>query len=187
VGPRFRDPREQRDAPFVRVAFPMSHKLWCEAGTADIECDFLISSGVLIPIAVLDDVGGMDDGLFIDNVDLDWSFRARSRGYALFGVCGTTMEHRLGDERRPIPGGHQQVVHGPVRLYFIMRNRIALYGRPHTPKVWIAQDLPRVAAKFFIFSALVGPRRDNLRFMVRGLVDGIRGRTGGCPVKETSR
>lgn len=183
VGPRFRDAREQRDAPFVRVAFPMSRKLWCDAGTPDIECDFLISSGVLIPLAVLDDVGGMDDGLFIDNVDLEWSFRARSRGYALYGVCTATMEHRLGDERQAMFGGRQQVVHGPVRLYFIMRNRVALYRRPHTPRVWIAQDLPRVLAKFLIFSVLVAPRGDNVRFMLRGLVDGVRGRSGACPVK----
>jgi rhamnosyltransferase len=183
LGPRFRDPREPRDAPFVRVAFPMSRKLWCAAGTRYVRCDFLISSGALIPLAVLDDVGGMDDGLFIDNVDLEWSFRARFRGYALFGVCGATMEHRLGDERRPVLGGRQQVVHGPVRLYFIMRNRLALYRRPHTPRVWIAQDLPRVLAKFLIFSLLVPPRGDNLRFMLRGLADGVRGRAGAGPLK----
>ena len=38
------------------------------------------------------------------------SFRARSRGYALFGVCGALMEHRLGDDRQALPGGRQQVV-----------------------------------------------------------------------------
>lgn len=182
VGPRFRDARERRDAPFVRVAFPVSHKLWCDASTADVRCDFLISSGALIPLAVLDDIGGMDDGLFIDNVDMEWCFRARSRGYELFGVCAATMEHSLGDERRPVLGGlHQVVTHKPVRLYFIMRNRVALYLRPHTPRVWIAQDLPRVLAKFVIFSVLVGPRGDNVRFMLRGLVDGVRGRSGPCP------
>lgn len=183
VGPRFRDPREERDAPFVRVAFPMSRKLWCEAGTSEVACDFLISSGVLIPLAVLDDVGGMEDGLFIDNVDMEWSFRARSRGYALFGVCAATMGHHLGDERRPVLRGRCEVVtHGPVRLYFIMRNRVALYRRPYTPRVWIAQDLPRVLAKFLIFSVLVGPRRDNVRFMLRGLLDGVRQRSGPCPL-----
>jgi rhamnosyltransferase len=83
-------------------------------------------------------------------------------------------------------GLHQVVTHGPVRLYFIMRNRVTLYRRRHTPRVWIAQDLPRVVAKFLIFSVLVGPRGDNVRFMLRGLMDGIRGRTGPCPL-ETAR
>lgn len=182
VGPRFYDTREDRDAPFVRVAFPMSHKLWCDPATRYLQCDFLISSGALIPLAVLDDVGAMDDGLFIDNVDMEWSFRARARGYALFGVCGALMEHRLGDDRRALPGGMQQVVHGSVRLYFIMRNRVALYRRRYTPAVWIAQDVPRVAAKFLIFSILVGPRARNVRYMLRGLFDGVRGRSGPCPI-----
>jgi rhamnosyltransferase len=181
VGPVFRDPREHRDAPFVRVGFPMSKKVWCSADQAPVECDFLISSGALIPLAVLDDVGPMDDALFIDNVDLEWSFRARARGYRLFGVCTAAMEHHLGDARTPILGGRVGVVtHSPVRLYFIMRNRITLYRLPHTPRVWIAQDLPRVLIKFLLFSVCVGPRRRNVRYMLRGLADGVRGRLGPC-------
>lgn len=185
VGPRYHDPRTGEDAPFIEVAFPMSRKLWCGA-EPHIRCDFLISSGALVPLAVLDDVGDLDEGLFIDNVDMEWSFRARSRGYALFGVCAARMQHRLGDARRPVFGGRAHVVtHGPVRLYFIMRNRVALYRRRHTPRVWIAQDLPRVLAKFLIFSVLVGPRPRNVRYMLRGLFDGVRGRTGPCPLGES--
>ncbi len=183
VGPRFRDHREDRDAPFVRVAFPMSHKIRCGANGKPVPVDFLISSGTLIPMAVLDDVGGVDDELFIDNVDLDWCFRVRARGYRLFGVCAATMEHRLGDHRQAVLGGCATVVtHGPVRLYYIMRNRITLYRRPHTPRVWIAQDVPRVLVKFVIFGVLVGPRARNIHYMLRGLLDGMRGRLGPCPL-----
>ncbi len=185
VGPVFRDEREGRDAPFVRIAFPMSKKLWCTDG-APIECDFLISSGSLIPLAVLDDVGDMDAGLFIDHVDMEWSFRARSRGYRLFGVCRASMAHSLGDSRVPILGGRYDVVaHNPVRLYFIMRNRVALYRLAHTPRVWIAQDLPRVLAKFVLFSVFVGPRPKNVRYMLRGLRDGVRRRLGPCSLETT--
>ena len=184
VGPRYRDPRENRDAPFIKVAFPMSKKLWCDAGTGEIRTDFLISSGALVALDVLDDVGGMDDGIFIDNVDMEWSFRARARGYALYGVCSATMEHSLGDAREPVLGGAARVVrHGPVRLYFIMRNRVALYRRSYTPRVWIAQDVPRVFVKFAIFAVLTGPRLRNVRYMLRGLADGVRGRTGPCPLE----
>ena len=187
VGPRYRDPREAREAPFIKVAFPMSRKLWCDAETPDVETDFLISSGALIPLSVLDDVGDMDEGIFIDNVDMEWSFRARSKGYRLFGVCAATMQHSLGDSREPVFGGAAHVVrHGPIRLYFIMRNRVALYRRPYTPRVWIAQDVPRVFVKFAIFSVLTGPRLRNIRYMLRGLADGVRGRTGPCPLEMTS-
>ena len=182
VGPRFHDKREDRDAPFVRIGFPRSQKLWCESDTQSIACDFLISSGALIPIAVLDQVGAMDAGLFIDNVDMEWSFRARAKGYALYGVCSAAMHHHLGDDRRALPFGVGKiVVHGPSRLYYMMRNRLRLYGMRHTPLVWTAQDIPRVLVKLFLFGVLIGPRLRNLRFMLRGLWDGLLGRQGACP------
>lgn len=182
VGPRFHDLRENRDAPFVRIRFPLNRKLWCENTTSSIACDFLISSGSLIPLDVLDRVGAMDTGLFIDNVDMEWGFRAQARGYALYGVCAALMQHRLGDARRTLPFGMGQVVvHGPVRLYYMMRNRLRLYRMPHVPGIWIAQDLPRVLAKLFLFGVLIGPRRSNLRCMLRGLWDGLRGKEGPCP------
>jgi len=184
VGPRFRDPREDRDAPFVRIGFPLNSKCWCEYPEQVVTCDFLISSGALIPMAVLDAVGGMDEDLFIDNVDLEWGFRARAKGYTLHGVCSATMYHRLGDARRAMPFGlGHVVVHGPLRLYYMMRNRVLLYRMPHTPSVWVAQDLPRIVAKLFLFGVMVGPRLHNLGFMWRGLYDGVRGRRGPCPAK----
>ncbi len=184
VGPRFRDSREARDAPFVRVGFPMSKKLWCDGSAPYIRTDFLISSGALISLEALDDIGTMDERLFIDNVDMEWSFRARALGYGLYGVCAATMSHLLGDERVPVFGGRAEIVrHSPVRLYYIMRNRVELYRRPHTPRVWVAQDLPRVVIKFLIFSGLIGPRRRNVRYMVRGLADGMRRRLGPCSIE----
>jgi rhamnosyltransferase len=178
VGPRFRDARDQRDAPFVRVAFPMSEKVWC-GGEPYVRTDFLIGSGSLIPLAVLDDIGALDADLFIDNVDMEWSFRGRARGYELFGVCAAQLEHRLGDARQPVLFGRLTVVtHSPIRLYYIMRNRVLLYRTPSTPRVWIAQDVIRVPVKFLLFAVLIGPRGRNTAMMLRGLADGVRGRRG---------
>ena len=186
VGPTFQDPRDPREAPFVRIGFPLSHKIWCE-GAPTVPCDFLIASGALIPLAVLDDVGDMDDGLFIDNVDLEWSFRARDRGYELHGVCSATMRHRLGGDRKEIVfGALVTVIHPPARLYYIMRNRTLLYRMRTTPRIWIAQDILRVPLKFLIFAALVGPRRRNASMMLRGLRDGLLGRRGPALVGTES-
>ncbi|MGH8113712.1 MAG: glycosyltransferase family 2 protein [Rhodanobacteraceae bacterium] len=182
VGPRFRDPRESAEAPFVRIRFPFNRKLDCGGGCEAIRCDFLISSGCLIPLAVLDEVGGMDDALFIDNVDLDWCFRAAAAGYSLYGVCAAHLRHRLGDARQGVPGLPRGiVVHPPRRLFYMMRNRVLLYQREYTPKRWIAQDLPRLLAKLLIFSLLVSPRRANLRCMLAGLRAGIKGQTTAPP------
>jgi rhamnosyltransferase len=177
VGPRFRDAREPADAPFVRIRFPFNRKLRCAGDCTEIRCDFLISSGCLIPLAVLDAVGDMDAALFIDNVDLDWCFRATAAGYSLHGVCAARLQHHLGDARRRIPGlPRGVVVHPPQRLYYMMRNRVLLYRRAYTPARWIAQDVPRLVVKLLLFALLVPPRWRNLRCMAAGLKAGLMGR-----------
>lgn len=181
VGPQFVDTRTGVAAPFVRIGFPFNRKLQGGPGER-IECDFLISSGSLIPLEALAQVGGMDESLFIDNVDLEWSFRARAAGYRLFGVCDARMGHAIGDAVRPsrwVRGG--VFVHGPVRLYYMMRNRVLLYRRRETPLKWIAQDVPRLFGKLARMSLLVAPRTRNLGAMCRGLRDGLRGRSGPAP------
>lgn len=183
VGPAFHDLREDRVAPFVRIGALFNRKVWCEYEGQVIASDFLIGSGTLISLEIIDVVGAMDATLFIDNVDLEWSFRARALGYALYGVCAASMHHRLGDARRAMPFGlGLMVVHGPARLYFMMRNRIRLYGMRHVPRAWVTQDLPRLLGKLVLFGALTGPRLRNLRYMIRGVSDGIRGRGGSCPL-----
>jgi rhamnosyltransferase len=169
----------------VRIGFPINRKMYDSGKEGLIACDFLISSGSLISLAALVDIGPMDESLFIDNVDLEWSFRALAKGYTLIGVCTTTMHHRLGHSRLQLPFGLGLVkVHDPIRLYYIMRNRLLLYRLPHTPTVWIAQDVPRVAVKFLLFSLLIPPRMDNVRFMLTGLRDGLLGRSGPYILKQ---
>lgn len=179
VGPRFHDAREDRYAPFVRIGFPVNRKMYDSGKEGLVTCDFLISSGSLISLSVLADIGAMDERLFIDNIDMEWSFRALARGYALVGVCTATMHHRLGSSHLRLPFGMGHIkVHDPIRLYYIMRNRLSLYRLPYTPTVWIAQDVPRAGLKFLLFSLLIPPRLHNIRFMLAGLRDGLLGRSG---------
>jgi len=181
VGPQFRDQRTGAIAPFVRIGFPLNHKFYGGPGQV-IDCDFLITSGSLLPLEVLDTVGGMDEGLFIDNVDVEWSSRAKYRGYRLYGICDAGMQHRIGELEsvsRLIP--YRTVVHSPTRLYYMMRNRIALYRRVEVPRRWAAQDLPRLLLKFVGTVVLLKPRGAYLKAMLRGLRDGLRGQDGPMP------
>ncbi|HEV7848623.1 MAG TPA: glycosyltransferase family 2 protein [Mycetocola sp.] len=176
VGPQFYDVRTGKVAPFIAVGFPMSRKLFGGPGQV-VECDFLISSGSLLSLAAVASIGGMDEGLFIDNVDLEWSFRARHLGYTLLGVCDARMAHQIG-EHVDVPLLGRQTVHSPTRLYYIMRNRVLLYRRRETPAVWIAQDIPRLVLKFLKMSIFVSPRLSYVTAMLSGLGDAVRGRSG---------
>lgn len=181
VGPQFRDARSGALAPFVRFGFPFNRKLRGGPGQR-VSCDFLITSGSLLPMAALQRVGGMDERLFIDNLDMDWCFRARHLGLSLHGICDAQMQHSIGEELLASRIKRDGViVHKPFRLYFIMRNRLLLYRRPYTRWVWIGQDIPRLVLKLLGNALFMPPRAERLRFMCRGLWDGILGRSGGLP------
>ena len=180
VGPVFVDRRTGEVAPCVRIGPLLNRKLAVAPGE-QVECDFLISSGTLVPLSVLERVGGMDESLFIDNVDLEWSFRARHQGYRLLGVGNARMVHAIGDRVYPVTLFGRRLsfsLHGPVRLYYMTRNRLLLYVRPQTPWAWISQDIPRVVLKLAGMSLFVAPRWQNLRAMLHGMADALRGRGG---------
>ncbi len=142
--------------------------------------DIIISSGSLIPLDVINTVGGMDDSFFIDNVDVEWCFRAASFGFKLYGDVGAVMEHNLGDavKRFWFLRWRQATVHKPLRLYYMMRNRVRLHNRSYTPLLWAVKDHFRICAKLLIFTIVVPPRRRNFTMMLRGLWDGLLGRGG---------
>ena len=174
VGPTLIDPRTGKRAPFVRFGFPLNPVVHAAPGEV-VACDFLTTSGSLIPVAVLDRVGGMDESLFIDHVDVEWCFRAARSGRSIAGVGDATMLHRIGDR---LIRGTTLFIHGPERLYYIMRNRVLLYQLPHISWTWIGQDVLRIPFKFLIFAVLVPGRLRNIYAMTTGLWDGVRGRRG---------
>lgn len=141
-----------------------------------VAVDQIISSGTLLPISALEDVGLMDASLFIDNVDVDWCFRAISCGWSLYGDGEAVLYHVIGDRVVKIWWGRWRkiAVHSPLRLYYMTRNRCHLYRRPHVPLRWIVHDLYRLVVKFLLFSILISPRCENLQMMVRGMRDGFR-------------
>lgn len=180
VGPVFKDRRTGAAAPFVRIGPLFNQKVFAGQGQT-VEADFLISSGTLVPLAAVEAIGGMDEGLFIDNVDLEWSFRARHRGFRLLGVGDAQMGHAIGDRLKTmaLPGFTLDIsLHGPIRQYYMTRNRITLYRRAETPWQWVTQDIPRMLLKFIGMSLFIPPRARNCRYMLRGMIDALRGRQG---------
>jgi rhamnosyltransferase len=179
VGPRVVDARDRKPYPFIRLGWTHNRHLHCgEGGEELLACDFLISSGTLVALEQFDRVGAFDEALFVDSVDLEWCCRARSLGFALYGVCGARLDHWLGDRRREVMGGVALVVHPPQRLYYMTRNRFLLYQRPYMPFKWKIKDVLRVAAKFTATMVFLAPRREYCSMSWRALRDAIRGRGG---------
>ena len=136
------------------------------------QAEFLISSGCLISLSALQAIGPMRDSYFIDNVDLEWCFRARSKGYAVAGTDNATLFHRIGEPSdEPLVRAGIMVRHSPQRSYYSTRNRFALYREPYAPWGWKLRDFPRFLLKtlwLLLFSPQRGDYWTNIR---KGLAD----------------
>jgi rhamnosyltransferase len=176
VGTSHVDPRNNSRYPFVRLRHVRMAKVWPEPGTS-IECDMLISSGCLISLDALDDVGEMDSQLFIDYVDFEWCRRAASKGYKVFAVADARMHHTIGDQSfRAL--GRSFNLHSPVRQYYFIRNALLFMRRPYLSLRWRAHLAYRVAGQLVLFGLFAPNRLRRTGWMLRGLFDGLRGRVG---------
>lgn len=180
VGPRYRDHVTAQLSQFVYITRFGFARSSCDKTIDYVRADFVISSGSLISIKMLDQIGGMDEGLFIDHVDTEWCFRAQSKGFEIYGVCNAVMLHSLGDRQIRIWWGRWRTIpfHQPFRYYYMFRNSVLLWQRPYMPLAWKRIDKLRLLY-FLIFFTLFSPNRiANLRMMIKGLKDGFNGRIG---------
>lgn len=142
-----------------------------------IEAGYLISSGQLIRLSVLQQIGLMREELFIDAVDIEWSLRARHQGLRSFVVTDAMMQHNLGDQSVQI-GQTAVALHGPLRHYYIIRNALLLCRMPHIPWRWKVVDMAKTLRRFVAYFILCKPRWQHLKWMCRGWRDGLLGRAG---------
>lgn len=177
AGPRYMDARQDNPPPFIRVHGLRLERCACATEKSVVPVDYLIASGCLIPMSVLDKVGGMRDDLFIDYVDIEWGLRARHHGLQSYGVCPAHMQHSLGDH--PIKFfGKSIPLHSPLRHYYHFRNAVLLYKEPWVPLNWKLVDGWRLCLKYIFYSLFAKPRLSHWRMMTLGVWHGLVGKVG---------
>jgi len=177
AGPRYLDERQDNPPPFIRIRGFRLERCVCSAEKSVVHVDYLISSGCLIPMSVLDKVGGMRDDFFIDYVDIEWGLRARHHGFQSYGVCSAHMQHSLGDH--PIEFfGKNIPLHSPLRHYYHFRNAVLLYKEPWVPLNWKLVDGWRLCLKYVFYSLFAKPRMAHLRMMTLGVWHGLVRKSG---------
>lgn len=171
VGPLWKDPRTGEAGGFaVRFGentIPRSDEV--------LKVEFLISSGSLIALAALSEVGPFDERLFIDHVDTDWSLRASAKGFGLYGVASAVLEHTIGDAILEVPGtGRRAFVYPPERTYYLVRNSIRLWLRPYATWRWRVFDAWRLCRLILLYLVLAPDRRGRFKALLQGLRDAFR-------------
>lgn len=180
VGPRYTDRCRGFSSYFVRFGRLKFRRLYCTAPRQVIRADFLISSGALFALEAIEEIGSMDERLFIDHVDTEWFLRAHSKGFVALGVCDAEMKHALGSKTIRIswPLERHIPVHSPLRNYYMVRNSILLMKRSYAPMRWRINDAFRLCACFGFFLLFLPARLMRIRMLGRGMAHGMAGRSG---------
>ena len=128
-------------------------------------------AAMLVPRAVIEDVGMFDGDLFIQVEDVDWSLRMRAAGYRILFVPTAVLWHHVA----MTSGGE----HGPNTAYYEMRNTLVVCAR-HAP----LRGLPRLRRELgvvgvHLLHARLAPRPlANARAVLEGWRDFHAGRLG---------
>jgi rhamnosyltransferase len=137
-----------------------------------------IASGAIIPAAMFDRVGFLDEKLFIDWVDCEWCWRARAKGFKIIGCADVVIEHYLGDEVKRV-GSQRYSIRTPVRHYYIVRNAVYLALNSKYINFKMRLNLLVKSVKYTIgFTALGKPHWKHLRYCLKGFYHGVTNQLG---------
>lgn len=144
--------------------------------TAPVRLANLNGSGTLVPVEIFSTLGGLDDALFIDHVDTEWSFRVLSAGYALYGIPHVAFVHRMGDAsvRFWLFGWRVWPSRSPKRHFFLFRNAVILMRREYVPRVWKAWAGAKLVLTAISHGVLDKNRRNQYREMRAGISAGLK-------------
>jgi rhamnosyltransferase len=149
MGPRIINPQSMRQTPFklFNRLLLRSDRAFANSKT-NFVADFLITSGTMLILKHFAAIGRMKESYFIDNVDLEWCFRAKSMGFDLVGTDEAVLYHTIG-ERSPSPLVRAGIMaqQNPSRTYYSSRNRTHLYMVAYSPLGWKLRDMVRFFLK----------------------------------------
>lgn len=176
IGPRKIDPRTGRP---LRLLLPVTFfKRYASSDAKHtVEVDHIISSGCLIGAEAFRDIGPYRPSLFLDYVDIEWCLRARAKGYAIVCDPSLSMLHVIGEQVVRV-GRWSVWIHQPMRTGLLIRNHFLLWREPAVSAAWLLVDLRQVLLKIVVQLCAGPERRNRLRWIWRGLSDGLCGRGG---------
>jgi len=94
--------------------------------------DHLITSATVMNLKLFSEIGGFDENLFIDGVDIDYSYAAMSKGFENIIFKNNYFKHALGE---PVRKGSVTSfylikknvrIHSAIRVYYMKRNMLYL-------------------------------------------------------------
>lgn len=174
IGPRFIDDRHDFYYKTINLSNSgFRKKMDVSNITQPIHSSLLISSGSLISVETLKNVGLMRENYFIDYVDTEWCIRAESKGYKNYMSAKAVMRHTIGDKILQF-GFFNVPVHSPFRRYYRVRNAMYMLHEPHVPFLLFLREMIFNFVHQMILVCSEKEKNAYLKSYLNGIRDGFR-------------
>lgn len=171
LGPVFYDPDNMEIYKGTNYIGPFISSTQIERIT---DVTYVIASGSFFSIDVFKKVGSMNEELFVDYIDVDWSLRAKKIGYRVAMTNVATMSHTIGDSRIKILG-RTMSVHSPLRRYFLVRNSFFMIRQSYIPLGYKIREIVLNFVRAFISLCTSKEKIITMLMILQGVKDGVRG------------
>jgi len=142
----------------------------------------LITSGSIISLACYQNIGPYNEGLFIDFVDAEFSYRVNANGLKVVQFTNIILTHQIGD--RVLGRSFKtfkvtpRIIHSPIRVYYIVRNGLYLIFKASNLTAEARRDIfknLRVLKNNYIYH----PQLFKIYlFTIFGIIDFVRNKMG---------
>ena len=142
-----------------------------------IEKKHIITSGMLVPIELLNKIGGYCDNFFVDGIDVELCVKARLYNYKSLIYRGAFLIQIYGTPQcKKILG---KTLHSfgypPNRLYNIFKSQIIIFRKYHYPLDILRDIIYHYVFRFTIKGVILVERnkREKLKAVCQGIKDGL--------------
>lgn len=140
----------------------------------EYEVPVIITSGSFYKRDAFEKVGLMDETLFIDYIDYEWCFRARSKGYVFIRVPGAKILHNMGEKVVKFLSMEKPYHTNGIRHFYIFRNQIYMFKRNYIPFGWKATQVFKCIYRIPVYITLSPHPLQTAKQIMKGIKAGFK-------------
>lgn len=137
----------------------------------------VMTSGNILTKDLINEIGKFNEDLFIDEVDYEYCFRAREKGYKIKVYGNTYLNHNLGEinKKSKLPQILIPTNHNSVRRYYMTRNKLFMMNKYPVLKYKYLLSICNDFLKILLFEK---EKMDKINMMKKGYLDYKKGKFG---------
>lgn len=160
--------------PSIRFnCFGLTKKVYFSKNSEPALVDLIISSGSCVNLKTLNFVGLMDENLFIDFVDTDWSLRCKEKKVPIYIIPKAILKHSIGESSFKFLN-FTFFSHNNKRVYYQIKNCIYLFNKSHAPVLFVMKEILSLLFHDFVLFFFSKNKIQFLKSSFLGFVDGFK-------------